>query len=365
MTESSSSAFTSPEQFSASWSDISLQKQHTHTRVYTATRYGRRFVLKALPEQDAKLTEYRLHQEKEFMLGVQLVHPNIAATYSLEEVPGLGRCIVQEYIDGMTLSEWLKTKPAISARKRVMEQLLEALEYIHSLQLVHHDLKADNILITRNGANVKLIDFGLSETDDTRSSVKNDVRTDIRAIGKLMPKLLPHRHTLIACRCRIGNYPNIAAIRQSLRRKKFFVRAIPYLLLSLAVSVAIYLGIAHEEETGVDANEIEQVLTDFYQPFVDSLEAGYWYYKETASIHFILCYNHMGKYEQLSTRYPIGSVQYSTFSNTWLAVFNKINKYIYDKINALPSISAAKREGNVIPEGLAQWEEEHRRLQMK
>ena len=135
--------------------------------------------------------------------------------------------------------------------------------------------------------------------------------------------------------------------------------------MSLAVSVAIYLGIAHEEETGVDANEIEQVLTDFYQPFVDSLEAGYWYYKETASIHFILCYNHMGKYEQLSTRYPIGSVQYSTFSNTWLAVFNKINKDIYDKINALPSISAAKREGNVIPEGLAQWEEEHRRLQMK
>ena len=50
--------------------------------------------------------------------------------------------------------------------RKIVSQLCDVLEYIHSKQVIHKDLKPENILITHNGQNVKLIDFGLSDSDD-------------------------------------------------------------------------------------------------------------------------------------------------------------------------------------------------------
>ncbi len=226
----SSSAFIVPKDFSSEWRDISLVQKRTRTLVYVGTRYGRRFVLKALATECADLTDYRLQQEQEFQFGIQLVHPNIAATYSLEEIEGVGRCIVQEWIDGITFGEWLQSKPSKAAQKRVFEQVLEALEYLHSIQLVHHDLKADNILITRHGANVKLIDFGLSALDATVSSVPNNPTADIEALRHLFPSLVPK-----------GNFANITALRRAIQRRKRIVRMLPVILSSLLLSAAAAL----------------------------------------------------------------------------------------------------------------------------
>lgn len=226
----SSSNFIVPTDFSSEWHDIALVKSHSHTAIYTASRYGRRFVLKSLAPEIASLTDYRLQQEQEFQLGIQLVHPNIAATYSLEEIDGVGRCIVQEWIDGITLSEWLQTKPSKAKQERVLNQLLDALEYLHSLQLVHHDLKADNILITRNGTNAKLIDFGLSATDSILSPVSNDPRKDISALQQLFPDICPK-----------GSFANIAALRRAINRHKRLVLLLPVFLSALLLIAAITL----------------------------------------------------------------------------------------------------------------------------
>jgi len=226
----SSSGFIVPADFSSDWRDITLTQTRSRTIIYTATRYGRRFVLKGLTPETASLTDNRLQQEQEFQLGIQLVHPNIAATYSLEEIDGVGRCIVQEWIDGVTLGEWLRTKPSKAARKRVFSQLMDALEYIHSLQLVHHDLKPDNILITRNGANVKLIDFGLSATDATITPVPNDPRKDIEALQRLFPDICPK-----------GHFANIAALRKVLNRRNRLMFLLPVLLSALLLAAAAAL----------------------------------------------------------------------------------------------------------------------------
>ena len=226
----SSSGFIVPADFSSEWRDITLTQTRSRTQIYTASRYGRRFVLKGLTSETASLTDYRLQQEQEFQLGIQLVHPNIAATYSLEEIDGVGRCIVQEWIDGLTLGEWLRTKPSKAARKRVFSQLMDALEYIHSLQLVHHDLKPDNILITRNGANVKLIDFGLSATDATITSVPNDPRKDIEALQRLFPDICPQ-----------GHFANISALRKVLNRRNRLMFLLPVLLSAILLAAAAAL----------------------------------------------------------------------------------------------------------------------------
>ena len=231
----SDSGFIAPHTISTNWSDIALFQQRNHNMLYHAKRYGKYYVLKGLSADCQLLTDHLLLQEKEFAFGVSLNHPHIAETYSLEEVEGCGRCIVMEYVDGMTLAEWLSTSPFRAQRERALTQLLEVLEYIHSLQLVHNDLKSSNILITRNGQNVKLIDFGLSDTDST--SDNNNSSTDIQLLANILTLLFPKRYRPIARACQHGQYANIAALKRAFHRRQTWQKSIPYIVSAICVIV--------------------------------------------------------------------------------------------------------------------------------
>ena len=184
MTTDSTSGFLNPEDLTSQWTEISLLQARRRNVLYRAKRYGRWFILKTLSEDCQDLTDYRLLQEREFQIGFSLHHPNIVETYSIEEVPAVGRCIVIEYVDGITLAQWLATRPSYAARVRIWNQLKDVREYLESRQMEHHDLKADNILITRDGKYLKLIDFGLSGTEAGRS--------DEQDISRLYRMLFPN-----------------------------------------------------------------------------------------------------------------------------------------------------------------------------
>lgn len=182
-----------------------------------AKRYGRWWVLKGLKEPYRQDENYKNLLHKEFDILISLQHPNIVSAYSMEEIPEMGTCIVMEWIDGITLEHWSGKK---TEGEGIFLQLLDAVHYIHAKQIVHRDLKPSNIIITHNGNHVKLIDFGLSDTDDFAIlkqpagtpgyispeqiiSRQADIRNDIFSIGCILEMILPGKpYTAIIKHCK-------------------------------------------------------------------------------------------------------------------------------------------------------------------
>ena len=71
-----------------------------------------------------------------------------------------------ECVDGETLEAAVESGYMTEEKARkTAGQLLDAMEYIHAKQTVHRDLKPSNIMLTHRGGDVKIIDFGLSDSE--------------------------------------------------------------------------------------------------------------------------------------------------------------------------------------------------------
>ena len=227
-----------------------------YSKFYTVISGSRKLFLKAINPENGSTTENVTRLEREYKLFERLYgNEHIVRCIDLRNDPQVGLCIVMEYVDGMTLAEFLATSPSASERKRILNELLDAVEFIHSHQVVHNDLKPENILITRNGHNVKLIDFGYADcdfsTDKATGGTKSyaspelleggeiDGTSDIYSIGLIIRALFPHHYKLIARKCQHENadrrYQKVSDIAKAVRRRNVG------LLLSVVVAV---IGIA-------------------------------------------------------------------------------------------------------------------------
>ena len=155
--------------FSNRFSNINLlhRQEYGVSEIHTATRYGKRFVLKGLRPEHRDDPLYNMCMAKEFEIGITLDHPNIRRTIGFENVENLGKRIVLEFIDGITLAEMFASGNTTSEKAAsIAIQVADALKYLHSKQICHRDLKPENILIPHQGDTVKIIDFNLSDSDD-------------------------------------------------------------------------------------------------------------------------------------------------------------------------------------------------------
>lgn len=206
---------------------------------YRVKIYGKLHFLKKLKKEHEDNILFREALRKEFEIGFRLEHPNIVRYVSFHDDE-----ILMEYVDGENLLAFLKNHPAYFEDAehfdKFVGQLLSALQYLHDNQVLHLDLKPENIMLTRIGYDVKVVDLGCCYSDTFVDSTgyttqyaapeqlagrKVDVRTDIYAVGKLL-ELLPHPpvYNKVIKRCLNKNpqdrYPSIADLKAALATKK-------------------------------------------------------------------------------------------------------------------------------------------------
>ena len=267
--------------------------------LYTATKFGKKVILKGLKPEFKKERFYQDLLKKEFEISYFLDHPNIVKIIDFQNILNIGDCIVMEYVEGVTLREFVESQRIEEAQNRrdkrvyekIFNELLDAMEYFHSKQIIHRDLKPDNILITNNGNNVKIIDFGLSDADDyvilkqaagTRKYaapeqlIPNntiDCRADIYSLGIILKNNFPKSYHKIAEKCaqqdKEKRFSSVGDIRNFIKKKKItkITAAVSLILLLLfALSFAVT---KHYISSGTYSLNEEKILTESTQ-YIDS-----------------------------------------------------------------------------------------------
>jgi len=130
------------------------------TQIYQATKEGQTVIIKTPSlnyADDVHFIEQFLYEE---WAGKRIDSPYILKVIESEEKPTF-LYYITEFVDGITLREWMQRNPKPSPDKviAIIEQIIKGLRSLHRLEMLHQDLKPENIMLNSNGQ-IKIIDFG-------------------------------------------------------------------------------------------------------------------------------------------------------------------------------------------------------------
>ena len=176
-------------------------------------RLNRYVAVKILKEEYAQDEEFRRKFHDEAQAVAMLSHPNIVNVYDVSR-SGSIEYIVMELIDGITLKEYLSRRGQLSPKEVTVfaTQIARALEHAHSHNIIHRDIKPQNIMLLRDGT-VKVADFGIAHfTNNDNTYCKGeaigsvhyvspeqakgsfvDNRTDLYSLGVVMYEMITGR----------------------------------------------------------------------------------------------------------------------------------------------------------------------------
>ena len=140
-----------------------------------------------------------------------LNHPNIVKVYDVSVTDKM-QYIVMEYVDGITLKEYLKQRGGALTWKETVHfatQILAALDHAHNKGIIHRDVKPQNIMLLADGS-IKMMDFGIARFSRAQSQTvsdkaigsvhyispeqakgdRTDARTDIYSVGVMLYEML-------------------------------------------------------------------------------------------------------------------------------------------------------------------------------
>lgn len=166
--------------------------------------------IKILKKEYAENEEFLRRFRNESKAIAVLSHPNIVKIYDVGFSEKI-QYIVMEYIDGITLKEYIEEEKVLTWKDTVhfVIQILRALQHAHDKGIVHRDIKPQNIMMFTDGT-IKVMDFGIAKfareegktaTDQAIGSVHyispeqasgsvTDAKSDIYSVGAMMYEML-------------------------------------------------------------------------------------------------------------------------------------------------------------------------------
>jgi serine/threonine protein phosphatase PrpC len=158
--------------------DVIFSGTRSHMYLVKDSADDTRYVLKAPSENFTEDAVYLDGFVKEEWVGQRIDHPNVMKTY-----PGRAdkrfMYYLGEHIEGCNLREWMQDhrNPPLDAVRDIVRQTISALRAFQRADMVHQDLKPENIMINRDGR-VKILDFGtvlIFGTDEIASPLDKSV----------------------------------------------------------------------------------------------------------------------------------------------------------------------------------------------
>ncbi|MBL4883959.1 MAG: serine/threonine protein kinase [Planctomycetaceae bacterium] len=172
----------------------------------------RKCALKVMSPKIASNKDFVARFIREARAMAKIEHPNVVRCYAVGEEKGINY-VAMELIEGSSMQDWIDTKKTfeIGDAVHIIIVCAQALAHAHKMNIIHRDIKPDNILVTNHGA-VKIADLGLAKvTDEDQSMTQSgtglgtplymppeqarnakyvDLRSDIYALGCTLYKFL-------------------------------------------------------------------------------------------------------------------------------------------------------------------------------
>ena len=123
---------------------------------------------------------------KNFQIEAQsaaaLLHPNVVSVYDVNQTEGI-YYIVMEYVDGITLKKYVDRNGRLPVKEAtsIAIQIAQGIDAAHNANIIHRDIKPQNVLISREGK-IKVTDFGIARTT-TANTISTDILGSVQYIS--------------------------------------------------------------------------------------------------------------------------------------------------------------------------------------